>query len=80
MPRKTEKLTIRIDPTVKEALRLASGNENRSVANMIEVLIRDHCKQKEIPIETSSSTSQKSRDGNARTDETAKKISRKGRA
>ncbi|MBI5577486.1 MAG: hypothetical protein HY896_14130 [Deltaproteobacteria bacterium] len=51
VPRKTEKLTIRIDPVVKEALRQAAEHDNRSVANMIEVLIRDHCRKAGVEIE-----------------------------
>jgi hypothetical protein len=72
-------MTIRLEPGGKKMLRDDAERERRSTANTVEVLIRDHCKQKEIPIEASSS-SQKGRGGNARTDETAKKISGKGRA
>ena len=45
LPRKTEKLTIRIDPIVKEALRQVSAHDNRSVANMVEVMIFERCEQ-----------------------------------
>ncbi|MEX2481271.1 MAG: hypothetical protein WD928_10450 [Gammaproteobacteria bacterium] len=41
--RKTALLNLRIDPTVKEALRLAAANDHRSIANLIEVLVRQHC-------------------------------------
>lgn len=47
---KTATLTFRIDPTLKEALRIAAHAEHRSIANMIEVLIRDHCEQRGIAI------------------------------
>jgi hypothetical protein len=47
---KTATLTFRIDPTLKEALRIAAHAEHRSIANMIEVLIRDHCDQRGIAI------------------------------
>lgn len=47
---KTATLTFRIDPTLKEALRLAAHSDHRSIANMIEVLIRDHCEQHGIAI------------------------------
>ena len=40
---KTATLTLRIDPAVKEALRLAADSEHRSLANMIEVMIRGYC-------------------------------------
>jgi len=36
-------LNLRIDPGVKEAVREAADLEHRSVANMIEMLIRRHC-------------------------------------
>lgn len=47
---KTATLTFRIDPTLKEALRIAAHTEHRSIANMIEVLIRDHCEQHGIAV------------------------------
>jgi hypothetical protein len=47
---KTATLTFRIDPGLKEALRTAAQQEHRSIANMIEVLIRSHCARKGIPI------------------------------
>jgi len=40
---KTATVTFRIDPGVKEALRTAAAREHRSIANMVEVLIRDYC-------------------------------------
>ena len=50
VPRKTATLNLRIDPVLKEAVRYAAIREQRSVANMIEVLIRQHCEQVGIPI------------------------------
>ena len=47
---KTATLTFRIDPGLKEALRTAAQQEHRSIANMVEVLIMDHCKRNSIPI------------------------------
>ncbi len=47
---KTASLTIRIEPELKEALRLAAEAEHRSVANLIEVLIREHCNKNGIAI------------------------------
>ena len=44
MPRtKIATLNLRINPGVKEAVREAADMEHRSVANMIEMLIRRHC-------------------------------------
>ena len=47
---KTATLTIRVNPDLKEALRLAAKEENRSLANMVEVLIRKHCEKNGITI------------------------------
>ena len=48
---KTATLTFRMDPDLKEALRLAAERERRSITNMIEVLIQDYCRENGIPIE-----------------------------
>jgi hypothetical protein len=53
LPRKTDKLTIRIAPAVKEALREVAEAEHRSIANMVEVLVLNHCKTKKIPVRKS---------------------------
>ncbi len=53
---KTATLTFRINPGLKEALRIAADQEHRSIANMIEVLIRDFCDQRGIAIPVSEST------------------------
>lgn len=47
---KTTTLTFRIEPALKEALRMAADREHRSLANMVEVLIRDYCGRNEIEI------------------------------
>ena len=49
-PQKTATLNLRVNPMIKEALREAAQRENRSIANMIEVLIRRHCEAEGIPI------------------------------
>ena len=48
---KTDTLTFRIEPHLKEALRTAAQREHRSIANMVEVLIRDYCDRNGIEIE-----------------------------
>ena len=48
--KKTATLNLRIDPALKEAVREAAFREHRSVANMVEVLIRRHCEEAGIPI------------------------------
>lgn len=45
---KTTTLTFRIEPSLKEALRMAADREHRSIANMVGVLIRDYCARKGI--------------------------------
>lgn len=47
---KTTTLTFRIEPGLKEALRAAAVREHRSIANMVEVLIRDWCGRNSIAI------------------------------
>lgn len=47
---KTATLTFRIAPPFKDALRAAAAREHRSIANMIEVLIRDYCALNDIDI------------------------------
>ena len=49
-PKKTATLNLRIDPVLKEVVREAALREQRSVANMIEVLIRRHCEEVGISI------------------------------
>jgi len=49
-PKKTTTLNLRVDPAIKEAIREAALMDNRSIANMIEVLIRLHCEEAGIPI------------------------------
>lgn len=47
---KTATLNLRINPALKEAARIAANREHRSIANLIEVLIRQHCEQAGISI------------------------------
>lgn len=49
-PTKTATLNLRIDPDLKEAIRVAAKLQHRSIANMIEILIREHCEKEGIPI------------------------------
>ena len=45
MERKTETLNLRVSPELKELVRQAAAKEHRTVANFIEVLVRDHCQR-----------------------------------
>jgi hypothetical protein len=47
---KTSTLTFRIEPNLKEALRTAAEREHRSIANMVEVMIRDYCGRSGVTI------------------------------
>ncbi len=47
---KTATLNLRIDPLLKEAVRVAALRDHRSIANLIEVLIRKHCEANGISI------------------------------
>lgn len=49
--RKTAVLSLRVSPRVKAAAQHAAERDNRSVASFIEVLIINHCKDKEILVE-----------------------------
>jgi hypothetical protein len=51
---KSTTLTVRILPEVKEGLRAAAEQDRRSLANMIEVMIRDYCTRASIPLEEKS--------------------------
>lgn len=60
---KTATLTLRIEPALKEALREAAVREHRSIANMIEILIRDYCSLKEIKLSNEKTAYLISKDG-----------------
>ena len=49
-PKKSATLNLRIDPALKEAVRVAALKDSRSIANMLEVLIRKHCDEVGISI------------------------------
>lgn len=49
-PKKTATLNLRIDPMIKEAARIAALKDHRSVASLMEVLIRRHCEATDISI------------------------------
>ncbi|MES9971416.1 MAG: ribbon-helix-helix protein, CopG family [Candidatus Thiodiazotropha sp.] len=47
---KSTTLTVRVHPEVKEGLRSVAEKEHRSLANMIEVMIRDYCRRNGVNI------------------------------
>ncbi len=50
--RKTEAVNLRMAPDVKELLRLAADREHRTLSNMLEVLVLQHCEQQGIALPT----------------------------
>ena len=58
-PTKTATLNLRIDPAIKDAVQVAAARDHRSVANLIELLIRRHCKKLGIDIPTQAELFQK---------------------
>ncbi len=51
---KTETITVWIKPTVKAALKMMVEQQRRSLANMVEVMIRDYCAKNGISINSHS--------------------------
>ena len=47
---KTAVMTLRVEPRVKLAAELAAKRDRRSVTNMVEVLILNHCKAADITV------------------------------
>lgn len=47
---KSATLTLRLDPAIKEALRTVAEHDHRSLANMVEVMVREYCQRKGIGI------------------------------
>ena len=60
---KVSTLNLRITPSIKAAVREAAAREHRSVANMVEVLIRRHCDEEGITIPEQMDRSARSRNG-----------------
>jgi hypothetical protein len=47
---KTSTLNVRISPSLKEALRIASVHDHRSISNLLEKMIINHCQEAGITI------------------------------
>lgn len=45
MDRKTETLNLRVSAELKELVRAAAAKDHRTIANFIEVLVREHCER-----------------------------------
>lgn len=50
MSRKTETLNLRVSPELKELIRFAADREHRTIANFIEVLVREHCDRLDVEV------------------------------
>jgi hypothetical protein len=73
---KTETITVRIDPAVKAGLKAAAEQQHRSIANMVEVLIRDHCGRTGIPITEPDAVPESTAKASPRTKKSARSGSR----
>jgi hypothetical protein len=51
---KTASMTLRIEPAVKHAAKIAARADRRSVASLIEWLIVRHCNANKIKVQTDS--------------------------
>ncbi|HEY1631864.1 MAG TPA: hypothetical protein VGF56_11150 [Rhizomicrobium sp.] len=50
--RKTAVVTLRIEPQIKAAAETAAQRDRRSLTNLIELLIVEHCRTLDIEIDT----------------------------
>ena len=60
---KTATLNLRISPPLKEGIKVAADKEHRSIANMVEMLIRRHCDDCGIEISELYATKRESKHG-----------------
>lgn len=47
---KTEVVSVRVEPRLKEALQTAASREMRSLANMMEVMVVAYCRANGYPL------------------------------
>ena len=48
---KTQAVSVRVEPHIKEALQTAAGRELRSLANMVEVMVVEYCRAHDYPLD-----------------------------
>lgn len=53
---KTQTLSFRVKPAIKAGLKAIAQLENRSQANMLEIMIREYCARYGIPLEADLTT------------------------
>jgi hypothetical protein len=56
--RKTATVTLRLEPELKAAAELAADRDHRSLTNLIEVLILEHCRALKIDVAITSTRGQ----------------------
>ena len=56
--RKTATVTLRLEPELKAAAEIAADRDHRSLTNLIEVLILEHCRALKIDVDTASAREQ----------------------
>lgn len=61
---KTATLSFRIEPHLKEMLRTVAEQEHRSIANMVEIMIREYCGQVGVVIAEHEPTKNSGKTGN----------------
>ena len=47
---KTQAVSVRVEPHIKDALQTAAGREMRSLANMLEVMVVAYCRANGYPL------------------------------
>jgi len=47
---KSEVISVRVEPPIKEALQVAASMEMRSLANMVEVMVVAYCRSQGYPL------------------------------
>jgi hypothetical protein len=72
-PVKSAPLGLRVDPRIKWALESAATREHRSVANMVEWLVLDHCKRVGIRIPEQGDLALEEDDGRKGSTDTARR-------
>lgn len=48
---KSQVVSVRVEPHIKEVLQLAAEQEMRSLANMMEVMVVAYCRAQDYPLE-----------------------------
>jgi len=53
--RKTTAINLRMSQDIKELLRMAAAQEHRTLSNMLEFLVLQHCEQRGLRVSAASS-------------------------